>query len=274
MIQVVKVGKLRTNREPSPLDDFTELEASLLNGGLQVPLLVNENMFVVDGVRRLAAIKKLGFKDVICQVTNDFDEAMENLAEGRKSALQVASTPSRLYGQYTLISVMGDMRVTRLKAEIPWVGKKAEGNMRRAAVIGSYRHEYIKLMGVKENLLQEALTMYRYLETMGKDNPSRKTFAEAMERWNRGETSQARVHNLYVQLRQTDGGRRNSGVQQNQILTGALSAMEGMWRGLQDTLPLSPDVDREKVSNYIRESRAFASRMRTLANEMERQLNE
>lgn len=274
MIEVMKLGTLRTNREPSPLDDLKKLEASLRTEGLQVPLLVNRNRYVIDGVRRLAAIRRLGYTEAICQVTDDIDEALENLTEGRKSPLQVLQTPSRIYGQYSLISVMGKSNQMARRASRGTTGSKKDGTLRYAESINSYRDRYLEIMGLKTYLLQETISMYNLLEELSEDNPSRKQFAEALERLDRGEVSMTRAHKIYARLKRTEGSSLNSGAQQNQILTQALGAMEGMWRGLQDTVPLSSNVDRETVANYITESRAFISRMRILTNEIERQLNE
>ena len=275
MIEVMKLGKLRTNREPSPLDDLTELEASLREEGLQVPLLVNGNFIVVDGVRRLAAIRRLGYKDAICQVTDDFNEAMENLAEGRKSSLQKKQSPSRVYGQYALIAVMGHQMQMQARGVIPTTGSRRGGNLRMAEPLPSSRIRYTELMDIKPHTLQNIVTMYNYLFVqMGRDNPKRKQFSEMLDRLDRGELSTSRVFNFYTQLKASEGGNGLSGAQQEQILTAAISSMEGLRRGLQDTLPLSSNVRRETVATYLKESRAFLTNMRVLNNEIERQLSE
>jgi hypothetical protein len=271
LIEVVKVGKLKTNRDISPGDNLEELEKSLREDGLLVPLLVNGDMIVVDGVRRLTAIKKLGYKDAICQVTTDFDVAMASLIEAKAAGGQVPLTPRRLIRQYQLISKMGEARLSERRATIP-LKRNSDGSLSRSRSLGRYKDEYKKLVGVAESLLQEMLAVYRHFDRLDPKAPGFKDLKQILDRAEAGEVPIAQVNKLHRIIVRGEYGHNSS--LQSQILSSTISTMQGMATALASVDALSPDLDREEVKVFITEARKFIRKLRSTTNSMGRQLNE
>ena len=74
------------------LGDVQPLIQSIKERGLQVPILVTEDLLVLDGARRIVAYMSLGYKDIPVVVTNDWDKVVEHLEHTR--AMEASGLPS------------------------------------------------------------------------------------------------------------------------------------------------------------------------------------
>lgn len=268
MIEVVPLAKIKS-RGINPGDDLTELEASLRKDGLKVPLLLNGNHVLVDGARRLQAIKNLGLTDAVCQVTDDFDEAMANLTQARKGEHRVPISHRRLYEQYTLISVMGFARASRRRLGVP-----LKRGIRGAERGFGFREEYTALIdNPKKWVLDRTMTAYRGLDNM-EPGPNRDKLLQLLAKVEQTGEGPTAASKFARQIAFSDPGARVTLAQQRQIFRNTVSSMEGLHKGLKSIGDLDPDLPREEVEEFISDIKGFVSKMRTFANQLERQLSE
>jgi len=61
-------------------DNLPQLEKSLNEDGLRVPIVVTTKYEVIDGLRRLQAAKNLGWAHIDCLVTNDYLRILDGVA--------------------------------------------------------------------------------------------------------------------------------------------------------------------------------------------------
>jgi len=79
-VEVIKVG----SRHRQDLGDLTGLARSIAKFGLLCPITVTDEWFVVCGVRRLAAVKSLGWKHVPVWVRSDLSDPLRVLFAERE----------------------------------------------------------------------------------------------------------------------------------------------------------------------------------------------
>ena len=75
----------------SDIGDVGPLVQSIKEQGLQVPILITEDLLVLDGARRLTAYMSMGRKEVPVVITNNWDQAIEHLERTR--AAEAAGLP-------------------------------------------------------------------------------------------------------------------------------------------------------------------------------------
>jgi hypothetical protein len=73
------------------IGDVESLSQSIKKQGLQVPILVTEDLLVLDGARRITAYMSLGRKEIPIVVTNDWDRIIGHLEHTR--AAEAAGLP-------------------------------------------------------------------------------------------------------------------------------------------------------------------------------------
>lgn len=83
MIQVVKMSLIKTDRELQPTDDIGPLVADIRERGLQVPIAISPKFELIDGLRRIKALEKLGEIDVSTLLCTTFEEAVAELDQTR-----------------------------------------------------------------------------------------------------------------------------------------------------------------------------------------------
>lgn len=73
------------------IGDVEPLSRSIKEQGLQVPVLVTEDLLVLDGARRITAYLSMGRKEIPVLVTSDWDKVIEHLERTR--AAEAAGLP-------------------------------------------------------------------------------------------------------------------------------------------------------------------------------------
>lgn len=110
MERTVPIDSISVNRTLDPGDDITELAEDIRDSGLQVPVLVNQNYELIDGLRRLEALRSLGFDAVHVVPVTMFLPAATWIQRAREhGVLARPLTPRRIWQLYSaclpLISV-------------------------------------------------------------------------------------------------------------------------------------------------------------------------
>lgn len=85
MTERVLIESIKTDRQLSPDDNLDELATNLRDKGQRVPVLLLDGNILVDGLRRLTALQKLGHTTVQAVVATTLEEAVEVLAKTTKT---------------------------------------------------------------------------------------------------------------------------------------------------------------------------------------------
>lgn len=89
VIRDLPVAKLTADRQLGTTEydqrQLDSIRTSMTATGLKVPLLVNTDMEVLDGLRRLTIAKELGWETIACNVTNDYSLMMKMVTQAREA---------------------------------------------------------------------------------------------------------------------------------------------------------------------------------------------
>lgn len=274
MIELIPVAKIKVDRELTPPPDsqkLAPLKQDLINRGLQVPLLLTSDLYIIDGQRRLEAIKEAGLADAICQVTSDFDEAMENLGKAQAGKFRIPMTPSRLYYQYRLLTDMGQQRMLRRREVVAVLGSRKTGDRRLAESLGSYREEYLKVVEGAVASLQYIMSTYKHYMEL-EEGIERQELRQLLLQGEEPGGSIQRAYRYHRSLRQ---GRLSTTLpDQRRILESTTATMRGMEASLEHIGRVHRQLPPDEAREWIENSRRFVSFMRSFNIELERQLRE
>jgi hypothetical protein len=124
------------------LGDVQSLIQSIKEQGLQVPILVTEDLLVLDGARRITAYTSMGRKEIPVVVTNDWDRVIGHLEHTR--AMEASGLPfeymswEELDAQWRLgiVPLYGPEKVARMAKTVAAKkkGRKLQPRPRRGDV--------------------------------------------------------------------------------------------------------------------------------------------
>lgn len=88
MQETIPLGKIKVDRkvQASARKQQLDLANHIARNGLQVPVLVDANYQLIDGLRRMAAAEALGVPEITVTVARTYDDAVEALAEAHDPA--------------------------------------------------------------------------------------------------------------------------------------------------------------------------------------------
>ena len=182
----VEISQLKTTR-PWPEDSLKALIKDLRTNGMQEPVLVRASgLIVIDGMRRIAAAKELGWSKVPAVVTDDLLEICEILREHHPEGIDNAR------------------RLDLMSLIHPLQGTRSQQYWRTKAYMEKYGHLKQNLTrGVSHLLMAPALKLnnsarYGSLLTVWRAaNSGNKTAQDIIERYRKGELEEYGVVTQY-----------------------------------------------------------------------------
>jgi hypothetical protein len=241
MGQLVAIEMIKTDRVLDPDDDVTALAQDIKDKGLAVPLLVDTEYQVIDGLRRLEALHMLGVREVEVEPVSLYDKACVFLAKAREHGVEARPLTTRriweIYKQMARILLITRSHVFR--------GKRA-GTRGNKSLGG--RKLFVEALGLKSESYLQALTqVYRTAERgEGAEMEKAKRAVHLLE--NEGIT----VYTALGIVKRTTAlrGDLTALTEQRAALTTAVSALRGLQVGLDQMGPLDSKFPREELDNY------------------------
>lgn len=86
--KVVPIAKITVPRDLDPDDDLTHLAQNMKQHGQSIPLLVNKEYRLIDGLRRLKAAQQLGWERISVIPASMYPDACAVLLEARKHGVE------------------------------------------------------------------------------------------------------------------------------------------------------------------------------------------
>jgi hypothetical protein len=102
MAKRVAIDSITTDRVLVPGDDLTELIASIKEVGVEIPPLVSQDYELIDGLRRIEALRSLGETEVVVVPTFLYPRACEQIKQAHEHGVaSLPLTPQRIWEIYT-----------------------------------------------------------------------------------------------------------------------------------------------------------------------------
>jgi ParB-like nuclease family protein len=284
MLHEIDLDKLVVDHDDSEdSESLDQLVVSIRKSGLKVPVLVDANdNRVIDGARRIAAMRILGHSKIMAQYTTDFTLAIENLKKamaggGRKS-------PVRNFRLYRAISGIANDWVASKRSEYQRGVSKADRMAKEKSAPYSWNVLFCEAMNIKMSSIDNFRSFAIAVEPfqlvspthkaaaqemldvvdagiVGSDGPlkiclnhlhsSPETVAKAMQQWRRR-----------VDSRRRNMATRNHEIAQSYVLSptmtqlnNAVSSLEGLLAGM-GIMTGDGLTEAEKIQTYKRLSKA------------------
>jgi hypothetical protein len=210
----VDLGILQRRRFSRPMGDLAPLKRSMNARGVDVPILVTPTYEVVDGERRVAVARQLGWRAIPCLATSDFDTMCKHLLAARLAGEDgLPFEPMLLTNMVNLMDLLGEFNQVRVNILRRRPRSKGPLSNPTRATGRSEFHEK-----VSEALGQPSVTFSRVRTTrhiIDEELAKRTTLGEEMDKyfqeWERGRHPEISITQLYDNARRHTGRTRDGG---------------------------------------------------------------
>jgi hypothetical protein len=253
--QTVPIDSVISNRVLLDNDDISELAASIDKTGLKRPILLDEKLQLIDGLRRYEAMQKLGWDRVPVIISKTLEESCEAIAKTRLhgeagfGALPV--TPRRCWEVFTDLTDQARERSTRLRRRR--VGLKRGEPLPNAEEIIRSRVMIGEALGFKgEAFLAASTAVYK---AFVRNNDPEKVEGLANIRWRleAGQLSLYEARGAVDRLGKADmSGDIITINEQRNALASALSQLTGVTKGVARIGEPSAELNQTELKLYIK----------------------
>jgi hypothetical protein len=267
----VPLDDLVLDRTVDPADDLSSLTKHIREHGLQVPILVNQDLLVIDGYRRLEALRRLGYgEEVTVASTQDYIEACQHLQRAVDHGVEAAPlTYQRIWYLYRNIRPMRDQGLSRLqKGRQRWQGTPgSEAGMK------AYFQDVVK---VSDSVLGAIIYTFRAAEGLSRVHEPEfvKTVIQEMVEqkktihWAAGKLRMPRDRTSVVSRVIVDAN------EQRLALRGINTSMAAITHGTNKFGPLNPGLSTGEVQQYLRDLRTMRRDLFRFIHQLEKELHE
>ena len=263
MAKRVAIDSILVDRAVDPGDDLTELVRSIKEEGQAVPVLVTQDLELIDGLRRLEALRSMGETEVEVVPTFMYPRACEVIKEAvQHGVAALPLTATRIWQLYC--SVQPLLAITRVHLAR---GKAKKGETRESA---GGRELFTKSLNgfLKDGELQALIYTYRAL-----DDPVRaQRAAEALTMLNEGQTT---YYGMSEYVRKSVGltGPITAVKEQREALESAVTSLNGIVRALNQLGVPNVKIPTEEMETRRTELSAARYKLTKFINLLTEEIN-
>lgn len=265
MYKTVPIHQLLTDRFLVPGDDITALAKHINDSSLQVPILVRDDMFIVDGLRRMEAMRELGLTTIDVFIPSNFLEAIEYLRRTLANTTEAVPLKAR--------------RMYQIKRDLVPISWAERGRLNRGIARGKPRPKtsltgaqnvavLADVFGVTKSYLSTTSRLFG-LEATLPASVDPKEFQRALEGMNEGHVRPGTVVTMLDQSKLFNGSIKGAN-DQREAIRSAAAAVTGVLGGLTALGPLNKAIR----SDELLELRSALQRLRRLNNKMIKAVSE
>lgn len=259
MSQKVAVSSIWTERVLDKDDDIVPLAQHIAREGLQVPILTNSGLNLIDGLRRLEAVRTLGWEYVEVTATAIYTAACHNINLARvEGTLAKEPTPSRIWELYR-----------DLQELVPHTRALAQRGNPRGRYDGGLRPALRQALGMtSDSFLQAVTQVFR----MAEENPGR-----------RGDIARASVEKIKagqmtvymgaesIRMPRGTWDTKVSASQQRQSMDGLVATLIALGHTLDQFGPLGPKITKEEIEGWLAPMRQFRRKYAGFIHQVEKE---
>lgn len=256
--RVVKVSEIDIgDRLLDPEDDFKPLCDDIRKNGMHDPILVDTDLKLIDGLRRLQAFKKHDDVDVV--ITDDYVDTMEIMLLSVGKPFTVPWTPRRTWDFH--IATMPQRKLHHYIRVLNANGKKKEFQRLDRALpnIGPMPSNSIsrdlmaKFSGHPGSWVQAVIYLYGRAtgETVEPDADLRSLAVDLVKKLDAGYNVWT-ARNDYEKARRRTTGHISKASEQRQILSSSASTASSLVKVLRDFAEVHKNISRQDAEEYRR----------------------
>lgn len=248
--QMVPIDSIFTNREIRPGDDTTMLFASIANLGMKQPILVDKDMNLIDGMRRLDVAIALNWDEVPVLISSTLEDSCAAITKTRKHGIAALPVDARRCWE-VFIAVHAQMleRSSRLRQRRTGLKRNEptpEPLPRSRSMIGEALGHGGEAFIAASTLLYKAFTT--------NTDPARKEGLEEIQRkLESGELTLYEARGALDRLGKADmNGDILTADAQRDALASVLSQLTGTTKGTARIGELNPALNQAEIQLYIK----------------------
>lgn len=262
MGQQVPIDSILVDRQLVPTDDLSSLMASIERSGQRVPILTNGDYHLIDGLRRLEALRRLGHTTAEVIATSMYPQACAALKRAREHGVAaVEVTPRRLWELYEALRPL--LNITRSHLQ--------RGRQRGQQIRIGGRALFIEALGMSsESLLQAVTQVYRAAQEDPTDRGDRAR--EAVKRLEAGETTVYMAVDYMRPMVETRDIVKLD--EQRAAFETAAKTLNGLLFGLERIGPLNRRLVKDgEIEEYLRQLKIFRRKFAGFIHRIEEEIN-
>jgi ParB-like nuclease domain len=243
--RTLPIEMIIVDRELEPGDDVSTLAEDIAQSGLQVPILLDGDYVLIDGLRRLEAVRTLGQTEVEVVATSMFPVACEYLTRAREHGVGAKQLTTRRTWQ-----IYQRMRVILQITKSHLITGRPKGATAKSSAGG--RPMLAKALGYRSEAPLQAIThVYRYAEEKVASRRSERA-REAVALLEEGSLS---VYGAVDYIDRVDGlqGDITKYQEQKDAIEAAINALRGLMFGLFRLGPLDPKFPVEEAQKLSKD---------------------
>jgi hypothetical protein len=247
---MVPIDSILTSREIRSNDDTTMLFESIESLGIKQPILVDKDMNLIDGMRRLDVALALGMEVVPAYISSTLEDSCTAIARARKHGIAAVPVDARRgWEVFTAVHAQMLERSARLRHRRKGI-KRTDPTPdivpRSRAMLGEALGHSGEAFIAASTLLYKAFTT--------NTDPARKEGLEEIQRkLEAGEMTLYEARGAMDRLGKMDmNGDILSVNDQRDALTSALSQLIGTTKGLTRIGELNPGLNQAEIQLYIK----------------------
>lgn len=247
---MVPIESIITERTLEHGDDLTDLTNNIFSGKLKRPILVDENMKLLDGLRRLTALKSLGAEKVQVALSTSLEDTCEEIAKTVKhGVLALPPSPHRTWALFQDTKEQQKDRGVRMR-------KRRVGIPRGTVLepVPRTRTMMNEALGLGPGESYLASVTYLYSHFLNNTDPGLALgLADIRARLEHRQLSVYEARGAVDRLRASGlTGDIVSVAAQRDALATALSQLSGMNKGVTRIGELNPEINQAELLAYIK----------------------
>lgn len=258
--RTVPISSIYTDRTLDPDDDVSKLAQSINDSGLQIPILVGQDLRLIDGLRRMEAVLSLGQTVIPVNAVTLVLPAMAHIKRTREHGVEaIEMTPRRIWRLYKAVKPL--MNLSRSQ-------RMRNGNFGKSVYIGG-RKEFVDAVGIdSESYLQACNQLYNLAE----ENSSAGELARELVA-----LVDAKQLTVYMALNRITNQRRRGDIvsptEQLAALQTAARTLSGVGFGLTRLGTIDSSIDPQQLNDILADFRLFRRRFIQLIHKIEKEAN-
>jgi hypothetical protein len=259
--QELLITDIRINRQLDPDDDLTALAAHISEHGVMIPILVDHEYRLIDGLRRIRAIESLGQTTIDVVAVALHPPAMAWIGRARQHGVEARPlTPRRIWQLYQATRPLID--ATRAQV--------TRGTQHGRGVRFAGREGFLKATGIdSESYLQAVTQIFR---TSEEDSRKGQAAREVIDLVDSGGMSPYMALE-HVRQRMSIGDIVDA-PDQERVLTTVTSTLNGIEYGLSKLGLLSPDFDAAVLKDVMADLTRFRRTLNRLVKQLDKEHHE
>ena len=256
--QVISIDDIKIKR-PRDLD-VSDLMQDLTDNGPRVPILVTEDLELIDGLRRITAHGLLGATSIEAVIAETYDEAIANLTLAHAGRGMVG--PVRGWEIFSALEPLRIERTSMLRSRYTRVPIKLRGTIPKETK--------------SKDLITRALNDYNILKyaLINRTAEAGSTVAqELLKRMNSGEIPPSTAISRLEDEKWRKTGDIKSKSDQRALFESASRGLSGIVTAL-DKLALPIRVSKNELSEHMRNIRAARGKLTSFINLIEKESNQ